>query len=242
MGLRKRAVAGVLFLCVLGCNGGPTAPEEGELGVLFIGNSLTVWNDMPDVLAHLLEESEVQAHVETVAFPNFGLPDHYLEGSSRDAIALGGWDVVVLQQGPSATEGRPYLLEYTEIFAEEIRAEGARPALFMVWPSSGRFFDFAGVSDSYRTAAELVDGLLFPVGEAWLDAWNLDDDLPLYGPDGFHPSEAGSYLAALVIYEQLTGMDPRVLPPDAGGVSLSESRVEILQQAAATANREHARP
>ena len=54
-----------------------------------------------------------------------------------------------MQQGPSATEGRPSLLEYAEFFADEIRAVGAEPALYMVWPSQARSFDFEGVSDSY---------------------------------------------------------------------------------------------
>lgn len=237
-----RVLAALTFLVVLGCNTGLTAPDEEALGVLFIGNSLTVWNEMPDVVADLLDESGIDAHVETVAFPNYGLPDHWLEGSSREAIALGGWDVVVLQQGPSATEGRPYLLDYSELFAEKIREVGARPALYMVWPSSARSFDFEGVSDSYRTAAELVDGLLFPAGEAWLEAWKLDEELALYGPDGFHPSRAGSYLAALVIFQQLAGVDPRDLPTDAGNPGVPASVVTLLQEAAASANEAFARP
>lgn len=235
---------GVVAACVavLGCGSGPTAPGEGQLGVLFIGNSLTASHDMPGMLGRLLAGSGVDAHIETVLFPNFALPDHWSEGSARQALALGGWDVVVLQQGPSATEGRPYLLEYTEIFAKEIRGVGARPALLMVWPSALRPFDFAGVSDSYRTAAELVDGLLFPVGEAWLEAWEDESALPLYGPDGFHPSLAGSYLAALVIFQQLAGVDPRTLTDAGDGTELPQEVVAILRQAAARANAAHARP
>ena len=44
-------------------------------------------------------------------------------------------------------------------------------------------------------------GLLLPAGDAWRAAWAADARLPLYGPDGFHPSPMGTYLAALVIYE-----------------------------------------
>ena len=41
----------------------------------------------------------------------------------------------------------------------------------------------------------------------------------LYGADGFHPSPAGPFLAALVVYERITGRDPRTLPAQAFGLS-----------------------
>jgi hypothetical protein len=148
--------------------------------------------------------------------------------------------VVILQQGPSATEGRPSLLEYSDRFAEEIGLVGARTALYMVWPDRSRFFDFDGVSDSYRTAAQSVGGLLFPVAEAWRSAWARDADLNLYGPDGFHPSLLGSYLAALVMYEQIANQDPRDLPAEiptpSGPVAISQEVATALQEAAVEAN------
>jgi hypothetical protein len=115
----------------------------------------------------------------------------------------------------------------------------------MVWPSRAREFDFAGVSDSYQTAAELVAGLLFPAAEAWRAAWRRDPDLALYGPDGFHPSLMGSYLAALVIAGQLGEVDlqalPAEIPTTTGAVSISQEAAALLQAAAAEANAEFAR-
>jgi hypothetical protein len=225
----------------------PPGPQPGEFGVLFVGNSLTFWNDMPAMLGRLLETGGVERlHLEVVAFPNFGLEDHWAEGTARARIALGGWEAVVLQQGPSATEGRPSLLEYSDRFAEEIARVGARTALYMVWPDQSRFFDFDGVSDSYSTAAQSVGGLLFPAGEAWRSAWARDGNLALYGPDGFHPSLLGSYLAALVMYEQLADEDPRDLPAEIpstdGPVGLSQEVANTLQEAAVEANARFALP
>jgi hypothetical protein len=212
-----------------------------------VGNSLTYWNDMPAILHELLESADVgPLHFEVVGFPNFGLQDHWAEGTARSRIALGGWEVVILQQGPSATEGRPSLLEYSDRFATEIEAVGARTALYMVWPDRTRLFDFDGVSDSYETAARSVGGLLFPAGEAWRSAWDRDPDLGLYGPDGFHPSLLGSYLAALVMYEQLSDQDPRDLPSEipspSGTVALSAEVAAIVQEAAFEANTSFALP
>lgn len=211
------------------------------LDVLFIGNSLTYWNDLPGMLEGLFELGHAgPVNAESVTSPGVGLPDHWIDGEARRRIGEGGWDVVVLQQGPSATEGRPYLLEYSQLFAEEIEAVGARTALYMVWPAESRFFDFDGVSDSYATAAAMVDGLLFPAGEAWLATWEAEPRMELYGPDRFHPNPRGTYLAALVMYEQLAGKDPRELPraiPLDGGLTvLPEADGTVLQEAAARAN------
>jgi len=51
-----------------------------------------------------------------------------------------------------------------------------------------------------------------PAGEAWRAAWRRDSTLALYGPDAFHPSILGTYVAALVIYGGLTGRSPLGLP------------------------------
>ena len=52
-------------------------------------------------------------------------------------------------------------------------------------------------------AAEAAGAQLFPAGEAWHWAWDCNGRVPLYGPDGFHPSVLGTYVAALVVYGRL---------------------------------------
>lgn len=216
---------------------------DGSVRVLLIGNSLTFWNEMPAMLARLLEDGGLDdVTVESIALPNYGLQDHWPDPVVQNTIA-DGWDVVALQQGPSATEGRPSLLEYSQRFADPIRAAGGMPALYMVWPAEARSFDFPGVSDSYSDAADLVGGLLFPAGEAWLDAWELDESLELYGGDRFHPSPLGSYLAALVMYEQLGSGDARELDGPIPGYedAASPAELELLRRAAHQANEDHRR-
>jgi hypothetical protein len=249
--MRKLPLA---LLVALGCGPSPTGanptqgPPDADLTILFVGNSLTYTNDLPGMVQRML-----QAHgdvgdvaIGTVAFPNFGLIDHWTQGPARAAIASGQWDIVVIQQGPSATEGRPSLLDYSQRFADEVADAGGRLALYMVWPSFNRFLDFNGVSDSYRTAAVQTGSLLFPAGEAWRVAWSLDPDLDLYGPDGFHPSLLGTHLAALVIYQQLSGKDPRFLPPEipttSGPLTLPLEVSDRLHDAAIAANEAFALP
>ena len=243
-----RTISAVILLSLFGtsgCEGFPTQPQPTApdgASVLFIGNSLTYWYDVPQILEDLfLAGGAGEIQVRDLSRPNFGLVDHWHLTTARDIIAQ-GWGVVVLQQGPSATEGRPSLLEYSQLFADEIRAAGGTPALYMVWPARARFFDFDGVADSYTTAAEMVDGLLFPAGEAWRVAWETEPDLELYGPEAFHPSALGSYLAAVVMYEQLSGRDPRLLPTTVAAPLAEELTAEVatfLHEVAAEANQRY---
>ncbi len=132
---------------------------------------------------------------------------------------------------------RENLIEYSGRFATLIRAAGARPALYGVWPSQDRIFDLDACIESYRLAAVAVDGVSLPAGGAWKAAWASDPAFPLYGADRFHPSPLGTYLAALVIYSELLDKSPIGLPNefDVAGSSLAipEAQAAAAQAAAA---------
>jgi hypothetical protein len=220
----------------------PNAPTGPGLHVLFIGNSLTYVNDLPAILESLADSArEPLLETRMVAKPDYSLEDHWNDGAAIAGIRSGGWNVVVLQQGPSSLEAsRALLLDYTRLFAAAIAKAGARPALYQVWPTSDRSMDFARANESYRLAASAVDGILFPVGEAWLAAQRLDPSTPLYAFDGLHPSPEGSYLAALVMYAVLYGKSPEGLPATvrlrSGSLFSVAPRVaSVLQRAAAEA-------
>jgi hypothetical protein len=238
-----RMVMGVAaFALVLACGMGPSGVEveEGEGGVLFVGNSLTYANELPEMVRALALASGKTLRIGMVANPDWSLEDHWNGGAARSVVRR-GWEVVVLQQGPSSLpESRELLIDYTRRFAGEIRAAGATPALYAVWPSRSRLGDFDRASESYRLAAEDVDGMLFPAGEAWRAGWREDPGLPLYAADGLHPSVAGTYAAALVIYARLLGRSPVGAPTefnlrDGALVHVDPAVAEVLQRAAAAA-------
>lgn len=217
----------------------PPAPAGDR--VLFIGNSLTEGNDLPSMVEALLRESGRALAVEAVTYGGAALEDHWSRGT-QDRIAA-GHRFVVLQQGPSAlAESRANLREWTRRFDAVIRKAGGRTALYMVWPESYRPQAFPEVSESYRLAAEDVEGVLLPAGDAWVAAWREDPGLRLYGPDGFHPTVLGSYLAALTIYGGLTGASPVGLPShlqlrNGRRIEVSAREAAIAQAAAAAALR-----
>jgi hypothetical protein len=213
-------------------------PVEGR--VLFIGNSLTEANGLPAMVETLSRQGGgTPFSTASVVFGGFSLEDHWNQGTAQRRIAEGGWSIVVLQQGPSSLpESQVALREWTIRFDSVIRASGARTALYMVWPESNRRDAFDAVSRAYARAAEDVNGMLFPVGEAWRGAWRRDPDVPLYGPDGFHPTPTATYLAALVVYQQISGRSPVGLP---ASTEMPASRALLLQEAAVEANAQFGR-
>ena len=245
----------LIFPLVLVCSPAPRDPlgleDLGEgMKVLFIGNSLTEFNNLPQMVQIVGEAAGYEIAVRSVTKGSYSLEEHWSEGAAVEAIRAADWDVVVLQQGPSSLALNKLLLrDWSEEFNTVIREQGARPALYMVWPEATRPATFDAVSAAYSNAAEAVEGMLFPVGEAWRAAWNRDPNLDLYWNDGFHPSELGSALGALVIFQQLFDESPVGLPslmvpttPGLPSLNLPLGLATLLQEAAAQANAEFGRP
>jgi hypothetical protein len=195
----------VFAALLLGCGGDARADAEAPaLRVLFVGNSLTATNDLPANVAWLAERTGRRLEYRTIAFGGYNLEDHWNLGEARRALATRQWDVVVMQQGPSALpESQTDLRRWATTFAEAARAAGTRPALLTVWPESYRRDAIVDVIASYRRAAQAAGAELLPAGSAWREAWRCSSRLALYGPDGFHPSRLGTYAAALVVYGRL---------------------------------------
>ncbi len=225
--------------CLKAAASGPSGPGSG---ILFIGNSLTYWNDLPLIVQAVFDAAGgAKYDAGMVAFPDVSLEDHWLDGTARNQIDRGGWQIVVLQQGPSSLpDSRVLLRDYVGRFSERIKAIGARPALYSVWPSQSRQGDFDRAIESYQLAADDVGGIYFPVAAAWRAAWRRDSTAALYSPDGLHPSVAGSYLAALVMYGVIADKTPVGLPSeiplrDGRPLIISAALAATLQAAAAEA-------
>jgi len=219
----------------------PPDPSKGRR-VLFIGNSLTYANDMPWMVQALAKAAGETLDVAMVAFGGANLEDHWNQGEAPRRIAEGGWNVVVMQQGPSSVPAnRENMREYAQRFAERIQEVGARPAMYMVWPDTSRFAFFDQVRESYTLAAADVGGMLFPAGEAWRAALRRDPHAPLYRRDGLHPSPTGSYAAALSIFgvlygRPLAGLPARLRLRKGAAIQVPPALAALLQEAATEAN------
>ena len=237
--MRCNAVRLILLLAAA-ASCGSTSPDQTpdpDLRILFIGNSLTYANDLPTLVQHLgASNSARPVAVSSVAFGGYSLEDHWNRGAALAAIKQGGWDLVVMQQGPSALpESRTNLIEWTGRFAAEIRKVGARPAVYMVWPPLDRESEWDAVTASYATAAASANAVLFPAGEALRSVYHANPGLPLFEGDGFHPAPLGSQGVALVIYAVAANVSPEGLTARAGGSTFPPTYIATLEAAAADA-------
>jgi hypothetical protein len=213
---RRVARALSLALFIAACSSSsPTTPLEptGEGSpVLFIGNSHTFTNDVPGILQALADSGGESIAVLVVAGASLALIDHWNLGTASDVIRSRSWDYVVMQQGwTPAGVCQDTLRLAARNFETPIRAAGATPVLFQTWPSANLPAQYQGTIESYRLAARDVNGMLFPVAEAWRELSTRDPSVNLY-LDGLHANEAGAYLSALVMYARLFNRTPVGLP------------------------------
>ncbi|MBL0169770.1 MAG: hypothetical protein IPP90_03425 [Gemmatimonadaceae bacterium] len=241
-----RLVATLLALFFAGAGAcqhvtGP-APGIPYRRVLFVGNSLTAVNALPSMVSAVASRAAASMYVESVTGGGLALIDH-LTGSTDAAqrIRHGHFDLIVLQQGPTPRGlCRDSLVLWSQMFAQLAHQAHADVALLMTWPARGASESaFDDVRVSFQQAAYETRGVFLPVGEAWRELMTLDATLEPYGPDGFHPSPMGTYLAALTIVERLIGIDIRevsLAPPAIGIPLLNGTTLGSLQRAAHAAN------
>ena len=89
---------------------------------------------------------------------------------------------------------------------------------------------------NYKTAADAAGTAFYPVSAAWQAAWASRPALPLYGPDGFHPSEHGAMLAAMVLTGVIFDVDPATMPNLFKG-TIKDDEMAVMRTAAAEAVR-----
>ena len=166
-GLVKLGLARSLFRPV--ASGNLELARSGRSGVrvLFVGNSLTFKNDLPE-LVHRLGGARTPIFAGSFTAPGWQLwqfaGDRGLERLLHDVH----WDVVVLQEQsqipsfPADDRAREFI-PYVERLADEARRSGAQPLLFVTWAHrTGDRRNFSGdtyaamqqrVVDGYREAA-----------------------------------------------------------------------------------------
>jgi hypothetical protein len=213
----KRQFIIFVFLLFTISTGSRVSAQAKQINVLFVGNSLTYTNNLPEIISYLFANEKISLTYKTFTFSDYSLEDHWNDGMVEAEITTGKYDYVVLQQGPSALdESRVLLIEYVKKFAALCKDTKTKPLLYMVWPSQSRLFDLERVIKNYTDAARISNSVLCPAGLAWKYTWDDDKELLLYSADGLHPTLQGSLLAALTIYAGIKGikkLEAGLLPP-----------------------------
>ena len=182
--------------------------------VLFIGNSHTYMNDMPELARQMIENiTGEKCDAVMLAYSGRPLKWHVEEEyfSVRFNILHGGYDYCVIQE-----QAHPMTaMSDTEKFAGRIiklcRQINTIPVIFETWAEKAIPANQAEMNRRYRKIAGEQGALLAPVGEAWTkirDALGDDSDPDLYYRDGEHASAVGDYVTAMVIAKTITGKLP----------------------------------
>ncbi|CAL2057432.1 SGNH/GDSL hydrolase family protein [Tenacibaculum sp. 190524A05c] len=194
-----------ITLCVLISLTNTYAQHQKEYSILFIGNSLTYYNDLPKLVTEYAKnEKNLNIKTKMVAHPNYAIEDHWNDGKVKRLIRRKKYDYVILQQGPSSQkDGRKMLIQYGRKYSNLCKSSNTKLCYFMVWPAIYYYHTFNGVIKNHEDAAKLNNAILLPVGKVWKTHIEESKDYSLYNQDEFHPSEKGSKLAAKVIVETL---------------------------------------
>src|SRR6266550_1489292 len=188
------------------------APHDPALiSVLFLGNSLTYFNDMPRMTARIGAKEPRPLFVDAVTLGGADLDDLWYRTDALKRLWQSHWDYVIIQErgGHAAMDRGERFHEGLRKLADQVRMSGATPVLFMTWyPGNGTFF---------RTAARRAHTLLLPVGIAWKEEFNAD---------GTHPNIAGSYLIACSVYSLIYDK------PASDTQALNEGQAAAIQNAA----------
>ncbi len=220
----------------------PPIPPPSPIRVLFVGNSLTYVNALPLTVAAIAGDNDDPIIVTMSAGPNLALIDHLTGGSNATQMLRdSSWDFVVLQEGPTTTQVcRDSMILWTRRFEPLVARAGGTSITLMTWPAVSQGNVWSAAHGTALLAAASVHGVFAPAGDAWHNALAAHAGLPLYGSDGYHPSAMGSFLTALVIYQRITGRDPRTLAPHAFAAGapwpLASDTLAWLTAAASAAN------
>ena len=118
---------------------------------------------------------------------------------------------------------------YVDKHSKTLRASGVEPALMMTWAYKDKPEMINGLSSAYTAAGNRNEIMVFPVGLAFKLAQEDIPDIDLYTPDKRHPSKAGTYLMAAVIFSSVYNVNPVGNSYDYG---LSKQEQERLQDIA----------
>lgn len=207
-----------------------SAQDRGDtLKVLFVGNSYTYFENLPQVVSVLSEKTGTVLVTEKVTIGGAKLSEHWRGArglNTVEKIRKGGYDIVVLQEWSLGTiNERDSAVFYLGLFSDLIRQNGAMPFYYLTWAREKVPQQQEVISRVYRETAALKKATVVPAGEAWALARSLRPEIKLYDPDGTHPSDLGTYLTACVFVATITGGLPEALP---GVPAVRDSRGEEI--------------
>lgn len=207
---------------------------EDPQRILFIGNSYTGSNKLPDVFLEVVKSAGRKEPVVKSATPGGQtLHQQLTQAPSQELIAEGGWDVVVLQgqsQEPAEAEkdatAREHFVQSAAELCKRIRAKSpkARIYFYETWARHADFWkDKAALKEAgaiganpkemqdrlrkwYNFVAKENKATVVPCGDAWELNYASAKPIRLHREDNSHPELVGTYLNALIFFGKIYGV------------------------------------
>ena len=218
--------------------------------VLFLGNSYTGNNNLPDKVLQLAVSGGDSLIYDAYTPGGAQFMTHSTNTTSLNKIASDDWDFLVLQgqsqevswsDAQMATDVYPY----AAVLNDSIKSnnECTETLFYMTW--GRRYGDamnclgwppvctFEGMTarlrHGYLTLTADNEATVAPAGAAWRNSIEADSNLVLHAGDNSRPNTAGTYLTACVFYASIFRKSPVGLSYTAG---LSPTDAAFLQNIA----------
>ncbi|MBP6795649.1 MAG: hypothetical protein KA143_11370 [Saprospiraceae bacterium] len=184
--------------------------------VLFVGNSYTYFWNLPLTVQVFAEKDSVVFETRQSTGGGMSLRQHWNQENNlktMDIIQSAEWDCIILQDHSMQAIQKPDSLHYFgKLFSELIHKKGAKTFLYSTWSREKEPQKQELISSEYEKLAMETGATVIPVGRVWEKVRRLRPDIQLFDKDGSHPSPAGTYLTACVVYTVLSGKSPIDLP------------------------------
>jgi hypothetical protein len=200
--------------------------------VLFIGNSYTYVNNLPQMIADMAATTNDTLIFDSSTPGGHSLKAHLTNSNTINKIKAGNWDYVVLQD-QSQRPSFPYSFVQAEVLPYARGLDSlinhhnpcAETVFYMTWgrkngdASNCTFFSplctYQGMDSllnlRYQMMADSNEALVSPVGAVWNYIRNNHPSIELYSPDESHPSIAGTYAAACAFYSTFFRKNPALV-------------------------------
>src|SRR5690625_1970123 len=216
--------------------------------VLFIGNSYTAGNNLPQIVKDFALSNNDTLIYAAHTPGSATLQNHSTNSTVLNLIQQGHWDFVVLQeqsQIPSFPDPQVQNMFFpgAESMNNLIKQYNpcAKTLFFITWgrkngdaqncPNFPPLCTYQGMDSlltlRYTQAAQLNEAILAPVGPVWRKIRELHPQLNLYTSDESHPNEIGSYAAAATFYTVLFEKSPRNI---SFNYNLDPSSAELIKE------------
>lgn len=184
--------------------------------VLFLGNSHTFYNDMPQIFADICAERGKDVEVAMQAHPGVTYGWHYKQLTElRFALIHGGFDYMVMQQAAhSPCPSKEETLEDAGKIIDLARKCGVTPIQTMPWAEKRDPAHQKGMYDIFGTLSEKYGVKLTVAGNVFEDVFYNHPEIDMYWRDGEHASPYGSYVIAMAAYAAIFGEKVEGLAPN----------------------------